>query len=204
MLPWIDQAVSQLASGSWCHLPQVIDVETVSLCNQWIDEQAKRGNFTSAGIGRGEGFQQNHQIRGDKILWLNDNDHIEQLQPLISCINLVMETLNRELFTGLQSFEGHFALYPAGTYYKRHLDSFRDDDSRSITFILYLNRQWRQEDGGQLLLDLNDGHQMKIPPLSGTVVMFDSRKFAHEVLPATVERRSFTGWFKVQKLSSSR
>lgn len=204
MLPWIDQAVSQLASGSWCHLSQAVDAETVALCNQWVDEQAKRGNFTSAGVGRGQDFQQNHQIRGDKILWLNDNDHSEKLQPLRSCISLVMETLNRELFTGLQSFEGHFALYSAGTFYKRHVDSFKSDDSRSITFILYLNPQWRQQDGGQLLLALNDDQEIRIPPLAGTIVMFDSRKFAHEVLPSTVERRSFSGWFKVQKLSPSR
>ena len=200
MVPWIDQAVNQLANSSWCHIQNAVDPQVIAACNAWIDQQVEEDHFTSAGVGRGERFQQNNQIRSDRILWFDDSDETEQLLSLRLCLKQVRETLNRELFAGLQSFEGHFAVYPAGGFYKRHVDSFKDDDSRSVSFILYLNPNWRPGDGGELLLELDDGRDYTVHPKSGTVVMFDSRKFAHEVLPSIAERRSFTGWFKVQKL----
>ena len=35
------------------------------------------------------------------------------------------QRLNRALFLGLFEFEGHFALYPEGAFYRTHYDSFR-------------------------------------------------------------------------------
>jgi len=35
-----------------------------------------------------------------------------------------------------------------------------------------------------------------VHPTGGTLVLFLSERFAHEVLPAKRERLSLTGWFK--------
>ena len=70
---------------------------------------------------------------------------------------------------------------------------------RTVTAILYLNRNWQPEDGGQLRIytDPNDPeHYEELLPLGGRLVTFLSARFLHEVMPARRERFSITGWFK--------
>ena len=62
--------------------------------------------------------------------------------------------LNRELQLGLLDFECHFAVYPPGAFYRRHLDRFATDDRRTLSCVLYLNDAWSAQDGGALRLHL--------------------------------------------------
>ncbi|MFP5505881.1 MAG: 2OG-Fe(II) oxygenase, partial [Gammaproteobacteria bacterium] len=43
-----------------------------------------------------------------------------------------------------------------------------------------------------------EGESIDVLPQGGTFVCFLSDRFHHEVLPATRERMSVTGWFKVR------
>ena len=106
------------------------------------------------------------------------------------------QALNRGLYLGLEDFECHFALYPPGAFYQKHLDRFRDDDRRTVSAVLYLNDDWQPQDGGELRLYLPDGAEREVPPLGGSLVLFLSSDFPHEVLPANRERLSLTGWFR--------
>ena len=54
------------------------------------------------------------------------------------------EALNRGLFLGLEDFECHFALYPPGAFYRKHVDRFRDDDRRMVSAVIYLNDAMQQ------------------------------------------------------------
>src|SRR2546422_115217 len=83
----------------------------------------------------------------------------------------------------------------AGAGYARHIDRFRDDDTRVLSIVLYLNDRWRNEDGGMLRLHLERGRSIDAIPYEGTLVAFLSDRFAHEVLPARRERFSIAGWF---------
>jgi len=64
-----------------------------------------------------------------------------------------------------------------------------------------LNHEWQDEDGGKLRLYLNETDEFNqeksidVSPLAGRAVVFLSDTFYHEVLPATKERLSLTGWF---------
>lgn len=202
MLPWVSEAADQLSQKSWCCLPSALSVDMTARLNQWIDEQKKLNRFQMAGVGRAHRFQNNESIRRDQILWLPQGDDSHVLSDLESVIEAIRHGLNHELFAGLERFEGHFSIYDAGSFYKRHRDAFRDDDSRSMTLIIYLNEMWCPEDGGELRLELAGEQEVLIQPQRGTVVLFDSRQFFHEVLPARRERRSFTGWFNVRSLKS--
>jgi SM-20-related protein len=84
-------------------------------------------------------------------------------------------------------------VYPEGSFYKRHLDQFKKDDHRKLSVILYLNADWKDEQGGQLRMHLPDGPKDFLP-LAGRLVIFRSDEIEHEVLPATRERLSITGW----------
>jgi SM-20-related protein len=168
--------------------------------NTWIDQQYAAGNFKAAEIGKGHRQKSADTIRSDQTLWLQDDNEGQSINELHGFIESLRVALNRELYSGLETFEGHFSIYGSGSFYKRHLDCFRDDDSRSMTFIMYLNESWREDDGGELRLELDANREILIQPTAGTVILFDSRKFFHEVMPARTERRSFTGWFKVRAL----
>ena len=78
-------------------------------------------------------------------------------------------------------------------YYRRHLDQFKKDDHRKLSVICYLNEGWKEEHGGQLRIYRTDG-PLDILPVAGRLVCFRSDQLEHEVLPATRERLSLTGW----------
>jgi SM-20-related protein len=97
------------------------------------------------------------------------------------------------LFLSLKDYEIHMTVYPTGSFYKRHLDQFRADDHRKLSAICYLNRNWTDDDGGQLRMYLPEGNKDFLP-LAGRLVCFRSDQIEHEVLPAKKERLSLTGW----------
>jgi SM-20-related protein len=107
--------------------------------------------------------------------------------------------LNSELFLGLFDYECHYAVYPEGSFYRKHVDAFKGRASRVLTTVLYLNPNWQPEYGGELLMYGEDDEVpfIKVSPAWGTMVMFLSEHFPHEVLPARATRYSLTGWFRV-------
>jgi SM-20-related protein len=66
--------------------------------------------------------------------------------------------------------------------------------------ICYLNENWEENHGGQLRMHLPSG-ELDVFPTAGTMVCFRSDQIEHEVLPATRERRSITGWMLDQLVS---
>jgi hypothetical protein len=86
--------------------------------------------------------------------------------------------------TGLEDFQGHFALYPRGAGYARHFDRLVGSDVRAISAALYLNDRWAAEDGGELRLYTGGGASVDVLPQGGRLVAFQSDRFEHDVLPA--------------------
>lgn len=160
--------------------------------------------YTDAGIGRGELYLRNEFVRTDEICWISDCSHAGALW--LRWAARLRDFLNRRLFLGLFSFESHFAHYAAGDYYKRHHDAFRGQANRVLSIVAYLNPGWTSSDSGELILyaDDHDHAGTKILPLYGTVVVFLSEEFPHEVLPANRDRYSVAGWFRVNTSVNNR
>lgn len=162
-------------------------------------ERDAAGEFHAAGVGRGSARVQRSDIRGDRILWLDQSLASSAQQPLWQALEALRLALNETLLLGLFSFDAHYALYPPGTFYRRHRDQFRgsaaSSDVRVISCAIYLNENWTLADGGALRI--YDGQRTReVPPVAGTLVCFMSERFEHEVLPATRERLALTGWFR--------
>jgi SM-20-related protein len=134
-------------------------------------------------------------LRGDDTLWLDDPACGAAASDLLASLDEVRAGLNRRLTLGLAAVEAHFAHYPPGAGYARHLDRFRSDDARVLSLVLYLNRDWPDGAGGELRLHLPEGAR-DIAPRMGTVVLFLSEGIEHEVLPATLPRYSVAAWFR--------
>lgn len=135
-------------------------------------------------------------IRGDYTRWFEPLALTAAQRPYWLTMQTLRAGLNRTLLLGLDELEAHYALYPAGAAYARHRDCFRDDAARVLSSVLYLNSDWHQDDGGQLRLYLPHDAQLDICPGLGTLVLFLSAEFEHEVLPARRERLSVAGWFR--------
>lgn len=149
--------------------------------------------FKKAGIGKNADLQINEAIRGDYILWLDKNTAPPAAGVYLNRLNELVQHLNRSLFLSMKDYEVHMTVYPVGTYYKRHLDQFKKDDHRKLSVICYLNNNWKEEEGGQLRI-YTENESLDVLPVAGRLVCFRSDVLEHEVLPATRQRLSLTGW----------
>jgi SM-20-related protein len=195
------QIADSLGEQGWCVTPQFLSPALVAQARDELEAHWQRGDFRPAGIGRGASLQLKPSVRTDWVRWL-DPVHCEPAhQHYLAALEYLRAAINRSLYLGLVEFESHLAVYPPGTYYRKHLDQFRDMGTRSVSCILYLNDAWQAADGGQLRIYTdarNDAHYQEILPLGGQLVTFLSTRFLHEVMPATRHRMSITGWFKIR------
>ncbi len=194
------------------HISQEIYSNSYVVVDNFVDEAFRmallkeqtyllnQGQFIKAAIGKGDQKQVRAEIRSDEVLWM-DPTNLSPLQAIFwEKVAEVQQVLNRRCFLGLKSFEGHFARYPIGSFYKRHLDQFHAVPHRIVTLILYLNESWTEADGGQLRMYFpqEDGSERveDVLPLGGRLVVFLSEEIPHEVLPTHKERISITGWLR--------
>ncbi len=188
-----DQIADDLAESGYAVVERFLTSQEVDAIVQ-LDE-FKQGllHFRRAGIGQQQERQINESIRGDFIQWIDKENAPEPVKVYINKVQTLITSLNQNLFLSLKDYEVHMTIYPAGSFYKRHLDQFKADDHRKLSIILYLNVDWKEGKGGQLRMHLPQGAK-DIFPEAGRLVCFRSDRIEHEVLPASRERLSLTGW----------
>ena len=154
-----------------------------------------RGDFAAARVGAPGTEQRRDAIRGDFTCWLRE--------PLSPCERVLLDRLedlrlqiNRDLFLGLFELELHYARYPPGAAYARHVDQPHDSAQRQVSLVLYLNQDWQPNDGGALRVFAADDQYIDVEPLGGKLVCFLTSGREHEVMPARRERHSISGWFR--------
>jgi len=191
-----EEIVEALAEPGWCVVPGYLSMaETAALRAECLAAHADNA-FHRAGVGRGAA-EIRSEIRGDHVLWIDETRAGPALQNVLAKLEALRQAVNQHLFLGLFDVELHYAVYPPGAGYRRHLDRFQDDDRRTLTVILYLNENWTRADGGLLRFWPDEtAAALEIEPAGGTLVTFLSDRFWHEVLPAQRQRLSLTGWFR--------
>jgi len=171
--------------------------EIIEICGDFQSNR-ENGFFKVAGIGKGTDHQLNARVRNDETLWLEPASLNNAQKTLWQKLEKFKEELNRHFFLGLWELEGHYAWYPAGGKYDAHLDRFSKDDPRTISMVLYLNRDWPPGDGGELRIHRESQNlpPLDVEPIAGRLVCFFSADVLHEVLPSQKPRMSFAGWWK--------
>ena len=162
-----------------------------------LAEMARRDALEAAGIGRGNEHNLRRDIRGDAIRWL-DRESLAQRRYL-EAMGELQQALNQALFLGLFEYEAHFAQYPPGAFYRRHLDSFRGRANRVVSTVGYLNPDWPLDAGGEMAIFAPDDPEREVArvrPEAGTFACFLSESVPHEVLPTHRPRASIAGWFR--------
>jgi SM-20-related protein len=158
-----------------------------------------RGGFAPARVGPQGAERRRDHIRGDFTCWLSE--------PLLPPERVLLERmeelrlqLNRDAFLGLYELELHYARYPAGAAYSRHVDQPMGSTQRKVSLVLYLNPGWQCSDGGILRIHAADERFVDVEPLAGRMVCFLTPGREHEVLQARRERLSISGWFRTAAL----
>ncbi len=198
-----EEVVQGLTREGYAVVDHFLDANEVAGCRSEAFHLSELQAFRPAGVGHGTDYQRAKDVRSDLIHWVDNQSsgpatvlYLERMQNLVTY-------LNRTCFLGIRDAEIHYALYQPGSFYKRHLDVFRDGSARKLSVICYLNDQWRPGDGGELMIYLpnDDGTETarQIEPLAGRLVCFESTRLEHEVLPTHRSRLSLTGWLKDEK-----
>jgi len=192
-----DQIIEGLTGPGRVVIPAFLTPEETALLAFECQNLYRQDAFHHARVGHGSTLSLQPKLRSDHVCWIDPLQPSPLQQGYLDRVQAIQRLINRNLFLGLEEFECHFALYPPDSFYGRHLDRFADDSRRTVTCILYLNNGWQPEDGGMLRIYLGPGEVPfeDVQPQGGTLVLFLSDAFEHEVLPSTRERLSLTGWF---------
>ena len=176
--------------------------EVKALLNE-VHQKFEQGEFKRAGFGRKETYKVDDDIRGDHIHWI-DKEELASKHTYFDKMDELIRYINKTCYLGLKDYEIHFAIYPKGSHYIRHIDQFKNTSKRKLSVICYLNIGWTEKNRGNLKLYVEDavtGEEttVNILPLGGRLVCFESSKLEHEVEEGTKDRYSITGWMLTEE-----
>jgi Rps23 Pro-64 3,4-dihydroxylase Tpa1-like proline 4-hydroxylase len=154
-----------------------------------------------------------------------DGSDYDTAPDLITYMSVLLQTLppflngeepTNELDLSVASFNAKLAVTsPGGSVYPLHIDNPQGlavGDTRKLTCIIYLNPDYKDQDGGELriLLGGEEGLQtIDIPPSGGRLLLFWSDEIPHEVLPMApdadvedehLDRYALTIWIPTENI----
>ncbi|WP_150466996.1 2OG-Fe(II) oxygenase [Francisella sp. SYW-9] len=192
--PLYERVINDYLNEGYCIIDNWLDTFETTFLRSELNMLNESDSFRKSAIGNRLNESLERSIRNDFIYWL---DEAKYAQIFFSKINNFIEYINKTCFAGIVTKEFHYAIYPQGSFYKKHIDTFQNDYRRTISIVCYLNQVWQPSFGGQLKLYLTDKN-LEIFPTNGKIILFDSKTIEHEVLPVLTEnkRLSITGWLK--------
>ncbi len=197
--PLFETIIEDLLKQQYSIVNEFFSSEEVAVLRNSLLAKYEADRFKKSAIGNRTNEEIDKTIRGDFILWMDEAIANEAEKIFFKKINELVNYLNKTCFLGILQKEFHYALYPKGTFYKRHLDTFQNDDRRKLSIVCYLNEDnWLPENGGELTI-YKEKEDLDILPLPGKLVIFESQVLEHEVkVVKASERLSITGWLKTR------
>jgi len=200
--PLYEEVIDGLMEQKYSVVDNFFTAEEVQTLRSALMQRYEEDQFKKSAIGNLANEKIVDAVRGDFILWLDETNAGDAEQVFFDKLKDFTQYLNRTCFMGIAKQEFHYAVYPEGTFYKRHLDTFMNDSSRKLSIVCYLNDEdWKPEYGGELTIYFNENGteiHKDIYPLQGRLVVFESQILEHEVKPVNKKRLSITGWLKTR------
>lgn len=185
--------LSDFEKQGWAELKDFINPSTAHGIRSELHEIQVRKGFKQASIGKLDQKAIDTAQRGDFISWIDPTDSQVHTRVYLEKINELISQLNYHFYLGIRDYECHYAHYPPGTFYKKHVDRHKNGSPRRVSSVLYLNPDWVPNDGGELVIYESPEKTSRIRPLMGTLIIFLS-ELEHEVLITARDRMSITGW----------
>lgn len=192
----IDKIADALEQTGYIVLADALEADLLEgLLSRCQDDGS--GRFVASHVGRGAAKQKIESLRGDAISWIEPVDPIDT--AFLERMEALRLGLNERLYLGIFDYESHYAIYNSGYGYAKHSDVLQGKKNRILTTVLYLNKDWQPEHGGELVVYDPSGENeiLRVQPTFGTMIIFLSESFPHEVLTSNTTRRSIAGWFRV-------
>ena len=196
--------INHLADQGYAVIENFLPGQEIKALSHHAKSLRKNGEMHKAGTGLSKQNTNNSILRGDFIHWIEAGQACKIERIYLGAMSSLQQAINQSFFLGLFELESHFAIYPPGAGYQKHLDQFIGRNERKVSCILYLNEDWTKDDGGALRMYLDqkdEKNYIDITPQGGTLVVFLSEEFLHEVQPAKRERISLTGWFRTRSVN---
>jgi hypoxia-inducible factor (prolyl hydroxylase) len=149
------------------------------------------------------------EVRGDYIGWFDGKTEEGWSEDIFPDYVLKVSTLVNELKEYVKSDKNlnnvtsrsrcMVTCYPPGGKYTKHVDNGgATSNGRRLTALFYLNNEWKDGDGGELVVYEKGGKTVKdtIQPVADRLVLFWSdERVPHEVSEASKNRFTVTIWF---------
>ena len=215
-------ALARLQRNGFAVVPEFVASNTVEALKRDVASLRREGRFNSAGVGESGTNRVDGEVRKceqcfvyPQFKYQGDGD-TEGRATLYQSIESLRAALHAGCDVALDGLltEGLYAAYPDGGFYRRHVDSVDGTASvqRQWSYLLYLNTEWTEEDGGCLRIHTDGGGELAPPgsepsfvdvePRAGTLVVFRST-MPHEVLDTEAQRLAVAGWFNTPVEGSS-
>lgn len=201
--PLYEEIINGIQEKHYAIVDDFLTSDLVASLREILQQKHEEDELKKSAVGNRTNEIIVEAIRGDFIQWMDEAKASDVESQFFQCIQDLVNYLNRTCFMGILHKEFHYAVYPKGTFYKRHLDTFQNDDRRVLSVVFYLNDEnWETSNGGELAIyePTEYGEKTKlIFPLPGRLVIFESQILEHEVLPVKASQRlSITGWLKTR------
>lgn len=193
-----ENQIRSLTDHSFCVVENFLDSQALQYLMSYAIQKDEQEAFKLAGTGKGNQFSLHQNYRSDRVKWLSRNEDPMLKQIFFQRMDQMVLFINRAFFTSIVDFECHLSIYAMGSRYKRHSDTFEDSSNRVLSFVLYLNDHWQEENGGELVI-YSEKKEWRILPEANRLVVFRSN-IEHEVMPTNRPRYSLTGWMLRQRM----
>ncbi|GAB4403015.1 MAG: 2OG-Fe(II) oxygenase [Microscillaceae bacterium] len=157
----LDTLCEALAVQGYGVLPDFLEENQAFSLFTELEQLHQEGKLHPSGVGRTAQFIT--EIRGDQIYWWEPTQPSLPQKDFWAILDALKTQVNRTLYLGIQYIECHYAWYPPGRFYEKHLDAFSGRTGRKLSFVYYLNPDWQASDGGQLRLYLPDKTEDILP-----------------------------------------
>jgi hypothetical protein len=165
-----------------------------------------RPDGTRARLEKGHIFEaEMHALSASEALAAPALRAVAEDRSLLTLLNVMLpsvaQTQLHHQVVKLQRNAGFGGCFPL------HFDSDARVDGRRVTVLTYLNPDWRDGDGGELILyPFPLRAPVKIEPKMGRVVLFSAANMLHSVEPSVGprDRLCFTQWFFARNGDASR
>lgn len=195
----LEKILQGLIAKGYCFVP---DFLSPSMHAELLEEATRlldSGKMRPAKIGKDLHKKRVPKIRGDLIHWIDFSDTPSPaVREYGHFLYELQEYLRVQLRLPLKSFEGHFAVYPKGSFYKKHLDQHKGSPHRQVSVVCYLNESAHSNGGGEIVLYEEDGKTLRFStaPQQGALLVFLSALVPHEVKVSHFKRASLTSWLR--------
>ncbi|GIX41980.1 MAG: SM-20 protein [Leptospiraceae bacterium] len=187
--------LEELESKDYCIIDDLFPERLIHNLKDNANELYHKSYFKQAAIGKNKIIDKT--IRSDHIYWWNYSNLDFYEKQYLRYLKLFQKIFNRNFYLSTNFIEIFYSVYEPDTFYIKHVDNFKNSNTRKITFITYLNYNWKafeNSSNGELVLYL-ENNTLKVEPIFNRTVIFFSEYVPHEVLPAKLHRFAITSWF---------